>query len=154
MWWILLGFVVGFGAFKFWPWSLPLGLSPYIAIAILAGLDSVVGAARSSLEGQYDERIFVSGFFTNAILAVLLGYMGDILGVNLVLAAEVAFGVRIFQNLGRTRRNLLARWQARSAASSAGPPAPPISQPQPDGSGGLLGIEGTPLSREGTETGE
>lgn len=129
MWWILIGFVVGFGAFKLWPWTLPVGLSPYVGIAILAGLDSVIGAARGSLDGQYDERIFVSGFFTNAILAVSLGYVGDLLGVNLVLAAEVAFGVRIFHNLGRIRRSLLTRWQERSWPFPAGSPANAAGEP-------------------------
>jgi small basic protein len=114
-----VGIVAGFVAMLIWPWTLPVGLAPYLAIAFLAGFDSVIGAVRGHLDGQYDERIFVSGFFTNAVLAVLLGYLGDLVGVNLVLAAEVAFGVRIFHNLGRIRRNLLTRWTERPVPPSA-----------------------------------
>ena len=39
----------------------------YSAVAILAALDSVLGAVRAELDGVYDNRIFVSGFLVNAI---------------------------------------------------------------------------------------
>ena len=40
-------------------------------------------------------------------LAAGLTYFGDKLGVDLSIAAIVAFGVRIFNNLGATRRHYL-----------------------------------------------
>jgi small basic protein len=40
--------------------------SRYSAVAILAALDSVLGAVRAELDGVYDNRIFISGFLTNA----------------------------------------------------------------------------------------
>ena len=46
--------------------------SRYSAVAILAALDSVLGAVRAELDGVYDNRIFISGFLVNAIVAVLL----------------------------------------------------------------------------------
>ena len=49
-------------------------LSRYSAVAILAALDSVLGAVRAELDGVYDNRIFISGFVTNAVVAVLLGW--------------------------------------------------------------------------------
>ena len=45
-------------------------LSRYSAVAILAALDSVLGAVRAELDGVYDNRIFISGFLVNAIVAV------------------------------------------------------------------------------------
>ena len=78
-------------------------------MAILAALDSVLGAARAELQGDYDNRIFLSGFFANILLAGGLTFLGDRLGVELYLAAIVAFGVRLFNNLAVIRRQLLLR---------------------------------------------
>lgn len=82
-------------------------LSRYSAVAILAALDSVLGAVRAELEGVYDNRIFVSGFVVNAIVAVLLTFIGDRLGLDLYLVALLTFGLRIFQNVALIRRHVL-----------------------------------------------
>ncbi len=76
---------------------------------ILAALDSVLGAVRAELDGGYDNRIFISGFITNAIVAVLLTFIGDRLGLDLYLVALLTFGLRIFQNVALIRRHFLAR---------------------------------------------
>ncbi|MDA8229457.1 MAG: small basic family protein, partial [Desulfitobacterium hafniense] len=41
--------------------------------------------------------------------AGLLAYVGDRIGVDLYLAAVVAFGVRLFQNLAIIRRHFLRK---------------------------------------------
>lgn len=79
----------------------------YSGVAIVAALDSVLGAVRAELDGVYDNRIFVSGFITNAVVAVLLTFLGDRLGLDLYLVALVTFGPRIFQNLALIRRHFL-----------------------------------------------
>ena len=100
---LLLGLVVG----SILSLSVPLPYSRYAAVGILAAMDSVLGAVRAELEGTYRNRVFVSGFLSNALLAVLLTYLGDRLGVELHLAAIVAFGVRLFNNLAIIRRRFL-----------------------------------------------
>jgi small basic protein len=82
-------------------------LARYSAVAILAALDSVLGAVRAELDGNYDNRIFVSGFVVNTLVAVLLTFVGDRLGLDLYLVALVAFGLRIFQNVAIIRRHFL-----------------------------------------------
>ena len=82
-------------------------LSRYSAVAILAALDSVLGAVRAELEGVYNNRIFLSGFVVNAVVAVLLTFIGDRLGLNLYLVALITFGLRIFQNVALIRRHFL-----------------------------------------------
>lgn len=79
----------------------------YSAVAILAALDSVLGAVRAELEGTYNNRIFISGFVVNAIVAVLLTFVGDRLGLDLYLVALITFGLRIFQNVALIRRHFL-----------------------------------------------
>ena len=82
-------------------------LSRYSAVAILAALDSVLGAVRAELEGVYNNRIFVSGFVVNTVVAVLLTFVGDRLGLDLYLVALITFGLRIFQNVALIRRHFL-----------------------------------------------
>jgi small basic protein len=82
-------------------------LSRYSAVAILAALDSVVGAIRAELDGVYDNRIFISGFVVNAVVAVVLVFIGDRLGLDLYLVALITFGIRIFNNVALIRRHVL-----------------------------------------------
>lgn len=79
----------------------------YSAVAIVAALDSVLGAARAELDGVYDNRIFITGFVTNALVAVLLTFIGDRLGLDLYLVALITFGPRIFNNVALIRRHFL-----------------------------------------------
>jgi small basic protein len=82
-------------------------LSRYSAVAILAALDSVLGAVRAELDGVYDNRIFISGFVVNAVVAVILTFIGDRLVLDLYLVALITFGIRIFQNVALIRRHFL-----------------------------------------------
>ena len=100
-------------------------LARYSAVGILAALDSVLGAVRAELEGTYDNRIFISGFIVNALVAVLLTFVGDRLGLDLYLVALITFGLRIFQNVALIRRHFI--WP-RPADGDAG------EQPRRDGS--------------------
>ena len=84
--------------------------SGYLAIAIIAALDSVFGGIASTLKKNFDLKIFVSGFFGNAILAMLLTYLGQKLNVDIYLAAIVVFVGRMFNNLGIIRRYYIERW--------------------------------------------
>jgi small basic protein len=87
--------------------TVPQEYARYTAVGILAALDSVFGAVRAELHKSYSNRIFLSGFVTNIVLAAGLTFLGDRLGVDLSLAAVVAFGVRLFNNLAVIRRSFL-----------------------------------------------
>lgn len=99
---IVLGFTLNI--------SYPTEYSFYITMGLLAAIDSILGAARSHLEGKYNNLIFISGFITNAILAGLLAYLGDRLGVPLYYAAILVFGGRLFQNLAVIRRLIIDKY--------------------------------------------
>ena len=113
MWLPALGLLAGIVVGLIFSISIPADYARYTAIAVLAGLDSILGAARAELEGQYDSRVFISGLVSNMLMAGLLTYMGDRLGVELYVAAIVAFGVRLFTNLGIIRRRLIFRGRPR-----------------------------------------
>ncbi|AUS96569.1 small basic protein [Clostridium thermosuccinogenes] len=103
----ILGLIIGIIAGVFVPYNIPSQYSNYVAVAILAALDSVFGGIASSLQGKFNMRIFLTGFFGNAILASMLAYIGDQLGIQLYLAAIFAFGNRLFLNFALIRRIIL-----------------------------------------------
>lgn len=109
MWLPALGLIVGIAIGLVFSLSVPVEYARYTAIAIVAALDSVLGAARAELQGEYDNNVFLSGLVVNSLVAGVLTFVGDRLGVELYLAAIVAFGVRVFNNLAVIRRHLLKR---------------------------------------------
>ncbi|MGD8623854.1 MAG: small basic family protein [Anaerolineae bacterium] len=120
MWWLpVLGLLIGLMLGMAFAITIPAEYSRYTAMAILAALDSLLGAIRAELYGEFDNRIFISGFFANIVLAGGLTFLGDRLGVELYIAAIVAFGVRLFNNLAIIRRQLLARLARPKQAQGA-----------------------------------
>ena len=87
--------------------------SSYLAIAIIAALDSVFGGISSVIKKNFDLKIFISGFFGNAILAILLTILGQKLNVDIYLAAIVVFVWRMFMNLGTIRRYYVEKWSSK-----------------------------------------
>ena len=87
--------------------DVPTSLAPYLPMAVMAALDSVFGGLRARFEGTFDDRVFVVSLLSNAVLAALLVWAGNRLGVNdMSIAVVVVFGVRIFGNLAAIRRHL------------------------------------------------
>ncbi len=87
--------------------------SSYLAIAIIAALDTVFGGITSVIKKNFDLKIFVTGFFGNAILSILLTILGQKLNVDIYLAAIVVFVGRMFMNLGIIRRYYVDKWSNR-----------------------------------------
>lgn len=100
---LIAGIIIGI----YCPFTFPQSYSPYVAIAILACIDSVLGGVRSNLEGKFHFGIFISGFFGNAILSTILVWMGNKLNIQLSIAAIVVYGSRLFENFAHIRRFLL-----------------------------------------------
>lgn len=99
--------------------TIPYTYSGYLAIAIIAALDSVFGGITSSLKKNFDMKIFLSGFFVNAILAILLTYLGQKLNVDIYLAAVVVFVGRMFNNLGIIRRYYVEKITTKKVIAKA-----------------------------------
>ncbi len=89
--------------------SVPAALQPYLPIAVVAALDALIGALRATLQGVFDDRVFVVSFVSNVLLATLIVFVGDLLGVGaqLTTAVIVVLGIRIFTNAASIRRLLL-----------------------------------------------
>jgi small basic protein len=105
----LAGLALGFIVIYLANVTVPAGIASYLSLATLAGLDAVIGGVRAGLEDKFKSDIFISGFVVNTLLAVLLAYVGEQIGVELFLAAVVALGGRVFLNLSLIRRYWLTK---------------------------------------------
>lgn len=85
----------------------PPGYSAYVAIGILACLDTVLGGIYANMQKNFQAKIFATGFFANAILAIALIWLGNQLSIDLSIAAIVVYGSRMFNNFSAIRRFLL-----------------------------------------------
>jgi small basic protein len=103
-----LALLVGLAAGLFLQPTAPVWLEPYLPIAVVAALDAVFGAVWARLEGIFDDKVFVVSFVSNVLVAALVVYLGDNLGVGgqLSTAVVVVLGIRIFSNAAAIRRRL------------------------------------------------
>lgn len=122
----LVALAFGFGLFYLFGASvLPANeaLARYTALAVLAGADTVLGGIRAWLSDQFDDAIFISGFFLNALLAVGLVLLGEQLGLEtgfgdgrvsvMMIGAVAVFSGRILNNLAALRRICIESWRAK-----------------------------------------
>lgn len=105
----LLGLVAGLVLGLVVQPTVPPWLQPYLPIAVVAALDAVFGGLRAMLDGIFDDKVFVVSFVANVIVAALVVFLGDQLGVGAQLSTGVVvvLGIRIFSNAAAIRRHLL-----------------------------------------------
>ena len=103
---LLLGIIAGLA---FAP-DVPLSLQNYLPIAVVAALDAVFGALRAYLDGIFDDKVFVVSFVSNVLVAALVVFLGDQLGVGgqLSTGVVVVLGIRIFSNAAAIRRRVFS----------------------------------------------
>lgn len=97
---------------------IPYMYSSYLAISIVAALDSVLGGILATLKGNFNFKTFVTGFFGNAILSILLTYLGEKLNVDIYIGAIVVFVGRMFNNLTMIRIHYVEKWSEKSKSKS------------------------------------
>ena len=88
--------------------TVPLWLEPYLPLAVVAALDAVFGGVRALLDGIFDDKVFVVSFVSNTLVAGVIVFLGDQLGVGgqLSTAVVVVLGIRIFSNVAAIRRHV------------------------------------------------
>jgi small basic protein len=103
-----LALVVGIVAGLILRPTAPNWLEPYLPIAVVAALDAVFGGARAWLTSIFDAKVFVVSFVSNVVVAALIVFLGDKLGVGgqLSTAVVVVLGIRIFSNAAAIRRHI------------------------------------------------
>ncbi|HEU4910791.1 MAG TPA: small basic family protein [Actinomycetes bacterium] len=105
-----IGLALGIIAGLFLEPTVPTWLQPYLPIAVVAALDAVFGGLRALLDGIFDDKVFVVSFVANVLVAALIVYLGDQLGVGSQLSTGVVvvLGIRIFSNTAAIRRHVFS----------------------------------------------
>ena len=70
---VLLGLVIGYSS----PLVIPVAYSKIFSVALVAALDAAFGGLRAVVSERFDKRVFVTGFFSNTLLAAALVFIGD-----------------------------------------------------------------------------
>jgi len=99
----------------------------YLAVACLAGIDSVCGGFRAGLEGKFRNDVFITGFVSNILIAFFLAWLGDRIYIDLFLAVAIVFGTRTFQNLALIRRQALTMFNDYQTRKQRNNPAAPTA---------------------------
>ncbi len=94
---------------------IPYSYSQYIAVAILACLDSVFGALSANIGKNFKLSIFLSGFVCNALIAIFLVYIGSRLNVDIYLAVVIVFTGRLLNNFTSIRRDFVQKFDDKEA---------------------------------------
>jgi small basic protein len=104
----VIGLVIGVVAGLVLEPTVPAALQPYLPIAVVAALDALFGGLRAVLDGLFDDRVFLVSFLSNVVVAALIVFLGDQLGVGSQLSTGVVvvLGIRIFSNVAAIRRHL------------------------------------------------
>ncbi len=104
----IIGLAIGVALGLVFDPTVPLWLQPYLPIAVVAALDAVFGGVRARFDGIFDAKVFVISFVSNVVVAALIVFLGDQLGVGAQLstAVVVVLGIRIFGNAAAIRRHV------------------------------------------------
>lgn len=104
----VFGLLIGVAAGLWLEPTVPVYLQPYLPIAVVAALDALFGGLRALLDGMFDDKVFLVSFLSNVVVAALIVFLGDQLGVGTQLSTGVVvvLGIRIFSNAAAIRRHL------------------------------------------------
>ncbi|QGF24729.1 small basic family protein [Raineyella fluvialis] len=104
----IIGLIAGIVLGIFFQPDVPTALQPYLPIAIIAAMDAMFGAFRAWLEGRFSDRVFVVSFFSNVLIAAMIVWVGDQIGVGSQLSTGVVvvLSIRIFTNVASIRRSI------------------------------------------------
>ena len=103
----LIGLVIGIAVGIFSGVVFPPGFSAYVAMGILACMDSLLGGVYANMRNDFRWKVFATGFVINAFLAIVLIWLGNQLSIDLSIAAIVVYGSRMFNNCSNIRHLIL-----------------------------------------------
>lgn len=112
----LIGLVVGIVVGVMSGIVYPSGFSAYVAMGILACMDSLLGGIYANMRNDFRWKVFATGFVINAVLAIALIWLGNQLSIDLSIAAIVVYGSRMFHNCSNIRHLFLNRTEEKKAS--------------------------------------
>ena len=93
--------------------NIPNAYAVYSGGAILAVLDSVIGAIVSVKEKKFNLKFLAVGIIFNSITAILLIIIGNLIGLELIFAVILWFGAKIFKKISIFQKFLLNKCEKK-----------------------------------------
>lgn len=114
----LIGLVIGIAVGMMSGIVFPAGFSAYVAMGILACMDSLLGGIYANMREDFRWKVFATGFVVNAFLAIVLIWLGNQLSIDLSIAAIVVYGSRMFNNCSNIRHLILNKNEKKTASDA------------------------------------
>jgi small basic protein len=99
---LCIGAIIGL----LFPTHIPVEYSQYVAVAILASLDSVLGGINAKLKALIKKKFLYPDFYKCGFCGIADLYRKEI-GFRFVSCGYCSFGTRLFQNIAEIRRYML-----------------------------------------------
>lgn len=115
---IIIAIVIGTGVGLLVPYTIPNEYVEYVAIALLGCFDTIFGGIYADFDRNFKLNLFLLGFFLNSVLACGIVLIGNLLGLELVLAMIVVYGTKIFNNFSKIRQKLLQKYENKCKIKS------------------------------------
>ena len=95
---VVAGLFVGVVLGLVFPGFIPRAYTLYVAVALLAAFDSIIGAVLAKVYNKFSTQVFLSGFVLNTALAVMLTFMaGAVIGIT-TFSRVLSFALRRFHD--------------------------------------------------------
>lgn len=111
----LIGLLIGLIIGLFVTVPVPAAWSPYLALLVLSGVDTLLSVLnkKNEVEIKDDKYNFLLEFSANTVLAVLLAALGKQINFELSTIIAFVFTYRIFKNSREIVMNLYSRFKER-----------------------------------------
>lgn len=106
MWIPIVGLLIGLIIGGLLPVSVPVINAQVSIILVITAADSIFNGFLGKLDDRFNTLLFSIEFLLNSLLAIGAVYLGMIMGIDLLMAITIIFGVRIFHNLSQINHKL------------------------------------------------
>ncbi len=113
---VLIGLLIGLIIGLFVNVTLPAGLTPYLAVLTLVGIEALTASYNAMQRSEFAPAKFVIELTSNVVISSLLTALGVQLGYDFAFVIAFVFAYRIFRNISFISRHFYLRFKAWRAS--------------------------------------
>ncbi|NMB28993.1 MAG: DUF1290 domain-containing protein [Clostridiaceae bacterium] len=113
---ILIGLLIGLIAGLFLDVSIPTGLTPYLAVLTLVGIEALTASYNAMQRKEFAPAKFVIELSSNIVISGLLTALGVQLKYDFAFVIAFVFAYRIFRNISFISRHSYLKYKTWRAS--------------------------------------
>ncbi|HHW93620.1 MAG TPA: DUF1290 domain-containing protein [Clostridiaceae bacterium] len=113
---ILIGLLIGLIIGLFVNVTIPAGLTPYLAVLTLVGIEALTSSYNAMLRNEFAASKFTIEFLSNIVISGLLTGLGIQLEFDFAFVIAFVFAYRIFRNINFISRHFYLRYRSWRAS--------------------------------------